>query len=230
MFYKSFCKKAAALLTAIVLLCGLAGCGKKETGSSAPDSVSGVIQSSGASSDNGVSSVPQITVESSVVSTESAGSSDIQSPVKVKPEIEMDGQLISLPCKVKDIKGITIDREYSFAVIPASEDVDERSGAFFYYNHIRIGMIELDGDCSEKPDLDEETVIRISISDDISFSYSGLTSDSTTEDIIAVLGEPSVNSDYYLWYSLDGTDLNHVDFRLNSKGKIDEVSIYLYVR
>ena len=44
MFYKSFCKKAAALLTAIVLLCGLAGCGKKEVENSAPESVSSVAQ------------------------------------------------------------------------------------------------------------------------------------------------------------------------------------------
>ena len=227
MFYKSFCKKAAALLTAIVLLCGLAGCSKKETGSSAPDSVSSPKQSSEISSDNGVSSVPQITVESSVVSTESAGSSDIQSPVKVKPEIEMDGQLISLPCKVKDIKGITIDREYSFVVVPASENVDEYSTAFFYYNEIRAGGIRLEGDCSEKTDLGEETVTGIDLNRDISFSYYGLTFDSNKEDIIDVLGEPNKNFDNYLSYYIDKDPANHVAFSLDSKGKIHDVSIYL---
>lgn len=45
MFYKIFCKKVAALLTAIVLLCELAGCGNKETANSVPDSVSSVLQS-----------------------------------------------------------------------------------------------------------------------------------------------------------------------------------------
>ena len=45
MFYKSFSKKITAILSAAALLCSLAGCGNKETGSSAPESVSGVEQS-----------------------------------------------------------------------------------------------------------------------------------------------------------------------------------------
>lgn len=65
MFYKSFYKKAAAVLTSAALLCSLAGCGKKETGSSATESVSSVPQSvydessEAAGSDNGDASVPQ---------------------------------------------------------------------------------------------------------------------------------------------------------------------------
>lgn len=68
MFCKSFCKKVALLLTAAALLCGLAGCGKKETSSPVPESVSSVpeekseaVQSSETDSDNSVSSESQNT-------------------------------------------------------------------------------------------------------------------------------------------------------------------------
>ena len=59
MFYKSFSKKVTSMLTAFALLCGLAGCGKKETESSVLGGVSSVKQGSETSSDNGYASVPQ---------------------------------------------------------------------------------------------------------------------------------------------------------------------------
>ena len=61
MFYKSFSKKITAMLTAAALLCGLAGCGNKETESSAAESFSSVPdeKSEAASSDNDTASVPQ---------------------------------------------------------------------------------------------------------------------------------------------------------------------------
>lgn len=218
-----FGKRIFALLAAAVLLCGLAGCGKKDTGSSAPNRVSSVpekesepAQSSatgtGTSSDNSVSSVPQRTAE-------------------IIPEIKMDGRLISLPCKVKDIDGITIDTEEPLTVTPATENEAEYSTAKLYCNDVR-GSIRLAGDCSEKTDLNEETVIGIELREGIPFSYSDVTYDSTMDDVIAALGEPDRSSDqnksYFLRYYIDGNPSNYVDFGFNeTHDKIVVVRVYL---
>ena len=216
-------KKVIAILAAGALLCGLAGCDKKDTGSSAPNNVQSVpqsvpenkseaAQSTGTSSDNSVSSAPQRTVE-------------------IKPEITMDGKLISLPCKVKDIKGITLDTEVSFIGVPATADGVEYSQVTFYLNDAR-GTIRLAGDCSEKTDLGEETVIGIELREGIPFSYSDVTSDSTMDDVLSVLGEPDRSSDqnksYFLRYYIDGDPSNYVDFGFNeTHDKILVVRVYL---
>lgn len=216
-------KKVIAILAAGALLCGLAGCDKKDTGSSAPNSVQSVpqsvpeskpeaAQSSGTSSDNSVSSAPQRTVE-------------------IKPEITMDGQLISLPCKVNDIAGITLDTEDPLAVTPSTADAVEYSQVTFYLNDAR-GTIRLAGDCSEKTDLGEETVIGIELREGIPFSYLDVTSDSTMDEVIAALGEPDRSSDqnksYFLRYYIDGDPTNYVDFGFNeTHDKILVVRVYL---
>ena len=215
-------KKVIAMLAAGVLLCGLAGCDKKDTGNSVPNNVQSTpqsvpeskpeaAQSTGTSSDNGVSSAPQRTGE-------------------IKSEITMDGQLISLPCKVKDIEGITIDRE-DMTVTPATENEAEYSTAKLQYNDVR-GTIRLAGDCSEKTDLDDETVIGIELREGIPFSYSNITSDSTMDDVLAALGEADRSSDqtqsYFLRYYIDGNPSNYVDFGFNeTHDKILVVRVYL---
>lgn len=220
-------KSAAALLAAAVLLCGLTGCSKSETDSSAPDSAASVPQSTSVTETKDS--------QSSEVNSDNSGSSDAQNeqnatPLikpEIKPEIVMDGQLITIPCKVKDIEGIMIDREYSFAVVPASENVEEYSTSYFYYNGIRAGGIRLAGDCSKKADLSEETVVGIDLFDEIPISCLGLTLQSNREDIIGILGNPDINSDYLLIYYIDGDPANHIDFSLKSNGKIDAVRIFL---
>lgn len=215
-------KKVIAILAAGALLCGLTGCDKKDTGSSAPNSVQSTpqsvpeskpaaAQSTGTSSDNSVSSAPQRTVE-------------------IKPEITMDGQLISLPCKVKDIEGITIDRE-DMTVTPATENEAEYSTAKLQYNNVR-GTIRLAGDCSEKTELDDETVIGIELREGIPFSYLDVTSGSTMDDVLAALGEADRSSDqtqsYFLRYYIDGNSSNYVDFGFNeTHDKILVVRVYL---
>lgn len=220
-------KKVIAMLAAGALLCGLAGCDKKDSGSSAPNNVQSVPQSvpeskpeaaqssatgTGTGSDNSVSSAPQRTVE-------------------IKPEITIDGQLISLPCKVKNIEGITLDTEGSPTVTQATEDAVEYSEVKLNYNDIR-GSIRLAGDCSEKTDLDEETVIGIELREGIPFSYLDVTSDSTMDEVIAALGEPDRSSDqnksYFLRYYIDGNHSNYVDFGFNeTHDKILVVRVYL---
>ena len=159
---------------------------------------------------------------------EETENSDEPSAVEIKPQIEMDGQLITIPCKVKDIKNITIDREYSFAVVPASENVDEYSGAFFYYNGIRAGIIRLEGDCSQKTVLDEETVVGFDLYADIPFSYYGVTPESNRDDIIKVLGEPDEGYDTLLKYYIDGNPADQIHFDLNySDSTVHAVYIYL---
>ena len=95
MFYKSFSKKITAMLTAFALLCGLAGCGNKETGSSAPERVSSVLQSvpdgesEAASSDNGTAGVPQSapdaelndTYEESLYKSNAASRNELREPL-----------------------------------------------------------------------------------------------------------------------------------------------------
>lgn len=217
MICKKICKKTIAILAASTLLCGLAGCGNKETGSSAPNNVQSVPQSSaantatstGASSENSVSSTPQRTKE-------------------IKSEIEMDGKLISLPCKVKDIGGITIDGE-SLTVTPAGEDTVGYSNATYNYNDTH-GNIRLAGDCSDKTDLSEETVIGIVVHSDASFNYSGLTPGATIDDVVGVFGAADEVKDEpsYLRYYIDGDPSNCVDFSMDpTNGNLKDVRILL---
>ncbi len=198
-------KKAAALLLVGAMLCGLAGCDLNGTDSSVP------INSSSVSESN--------------FDHESA--SDEQNTNLIKPEIVMDGQLIALPCKVKDIAGITIDREYSFVVVPASENVDTYSMAYFYYNDLRAGLIRLAGDCSERSDLGDETVVGIDLFDEIPGACLGLTFQSKREDIIDMLGDPDSGGNTVMIYYIGGNPADHIDFDLNSNGKIRAVRIYL---
>lgn len=209
-------KKVLCTVLAAALACGLCGCNKDEGESSnVPISEPNVTENE---------NVSQSGEQSAENSTEK---SDETSAVVIKPEIEMDGQLITLPCKVKDIKGITIDREYSFGVVPASENVGVRSTAFFYYYGVRAGGIILEGDCSEKTVLDEETVVGLYLYDRIPISYLGLTVESDRDDIIKVLGKPDKASDAALRYDIDGNPGDYIIIDLNSHGKIVEIGIYL---
>lgn len=205
-------KKVLCAFLAAVSACVFCGCGNGS------GSVPIGEQSSAEYGD-----VPQGGVQSEESSTESSR----EESVGIKPEIEMDGQKIALPCKVEDINGITIDREYSFVVVPAEGNVDEYSTAYFYYNDKRAGLIRLDGDCSEKADLGKETVVGIDIFDDVPVSCFGLTFESTGEDIIDLLGEPDKGGSTIMSYYIDGNSADHIDFDLNSSGKIKAVRIYL---
>ena len=216
-------KRAVALLAMMILLCGFTGCDSKERSNTASDSaVSGWLSTPVTESND---------LQSSEVNSGNTGSSDVQNAQSVtcfiKPEIVMDGQLITLPCKVEDIVGITIDREYSFVVVPASENVDEYSTAYFYYNGKRAGLIRLDGDCSEKADLGKETVVGIDFYDNMPVSCFGLTFQSKREDIIDMLGNPDNGGNTVMSFYIDGNPANHIDFDLNSNGKMRAVRIYL---
>ena len=209
-------KKVLCAVLAAALACGLCGCNKDEGArSNAPISEPNVT---------GYENVSQIGEQSAENSTEN---SDETSAVVIKPEIEMDGQLITLPCKVKDIKGITIDREYSFGVVPTTDNYDEYSTAFIYYNGVQAGSIMLEGDCSQKPVLDEETVIGISLKDEFPISYCGLTSKSNRNDIMKLFGEPDIGFDKGLIYFIDGNEENNISFYNNSTDKISEIGIFL---
>lgn len=209
-------KRVAALLATVTLLCGFTGCNKNETDTSV--------------SLSSLSSPQSVSTDKSEVSQSSEFNSDVSSEENtslIKPEIVMDGNLITLPCKVEEIDGITIDREYSFVVVSATENVDEYSTAYFYYNGERAGLIRLDGDCSEKADLGKETVVGIDFYDNIPVSCLGLTFQSKREDIIDKLGNPDNASGTLLGYYIDGKPADHIDFDLDSNGKMIAVRIYL---
>ena len=224
-------KKVIAILAAGALLCGLTGCDKKDSGSSAPNNVQSVPQSVPESKPEAVQSSATGTGTSAGTSSDNSVSSAPQRTVEIKPEITMDGKLISLPCKVKDIEGITLDTEVSFTGVPATADGVEYSQVTFYRNDAR-GTIRLAGDCSEKTDLGEETVIGIELREGIPFSYLDVTSDSTMDEVIAALGEPDRSSDqnksYFLRYYIDGDPTNYVDFGFNeTHDKIVVARVYL---
>lgn len=209
-------KRVVALLATAILLCGFTGCNKNETDNSVPLSSLSIPQS--------------VSTDKSEVSQSSEFNSDVLSEENtslIKPEIVMDGNLITLPCKVEEIDGITIDREYSFVVVPSTENADEYSTAYFYYNGKRAGLIRLDGDCSKETDLDKETVVGIDIYDDIPVYCFGLTFQSKREDIIDMLGNPDNAGDTLLGYYIDGNPADHIDFDLDSNGKMIAVRIYL---
>ena len=88
-------------------------------------------------------------------------------------------------------------------------------------------MIRLDGDCSEKADLGKETVVGIDFYDNIPVYCFGLTFQSKREDIIAMLGNPDNADDTLLGYYIDGNPADHIDFDLDSNGKMIAVRIYL---
>lgn len=209
-------KMVVSLLATAALLCGFTGCNKNETDNSVPLSSLSIPQS--------------VSTDKSEVSQSSEFNSDVSSEENtslIKPEIVMDGNLITLPCKVEEIDGITIDREYSFAVVSATENVDEYSTAYFYYNGKRAGLIRLDGDCSEKADLGKETVVGIDFYDNIPVSCFGLTFQSKREDIIDKLGNPDNASDTLVGYYIDGNPADHINFDLDSNGRLIAVRIYL---
>lgn len=218
-------RRIIALIAGAALLCGIAGCENTEGNVSAPESstnsensTSNVEQSSTAEPDSS-------TEDSTNNSSEPEESNTIQS---VKAEIEMDGQLISLPCKVKDIKNITIDQEYSFAVV-SQDDGSYMSSAYFFYNNIRAGGIFLEGDCSEISDLSEENVIGFTLNEDIvPMSYLGLTYNSNRDDIIAMFGEPDAGQNTYMCYYFG--EKGSVSFSLNSSNRIRKIDIFLNIR
>lgn len=207
-------KKVLCAVLAAVLACVVAGCAKKET--SVPDS-SDISQSVPEKSTDHLSSIS--------VSDNSTVSNNLSNDV-ISPsfEIELNGQSICLPCKVKDINGIKIDTEYSFGSYQR-DDGKYMSFAFYYYNDIRAGQIYLEGDCTGKTDLAEEKVIGLSLkTDSIPMSYMGLTSDSNMSDIVGIFGEPDLGGDTCFTYYIEPEGSVLID--LNPKGKVSEIWLY----
>ena len=221
-------RKIIALLLGTAMLCAVTACDKNEGSVSNTDSSNNSESTTGSTEDSlSTPSAPDSSSEESTGSTsEPSESNTIQS---VKAEIEVDGQLISLPCKVKDINNIKIDQEYSF-VVAAQDDGSYVSSAILYYNNIRVGGIFLEGDCSGVSDLSEEKVIGLIINDkSVPISYMGLTYNSDKDDVIAKLGEPDSGENSYMCYYYG--EKGSVSFFLDSFSyKIDGVDIFLHVR
>ena len=222
-------KRAVAVLAAAVLLYGLAGCGKKEAGSSAPDSVSSVPQSV----PNAETSISQ----SSVVSTDSTGLSETQSAsTGIKTDFDFDeavknidlfGHKISLPCYWSDFS-----EDFSLGDIRIPSDNDlmcqllykgDKIGNIFFTDCENEDEIE---SCLIKgvtigfslygypydPDYNMEFLETAGYYTGLLELYMGNISMSYSEsDIIAELGEPTVSGDdttHYLNYYYDNGHLN----------------------
>lgn len=238
-----YTKLLSALLTA-AMLCSLTGC--RENNDS-PFESSDVSQSSSENSEKSESSGAAheglnnelfTTTTSSTTTTTTTSSSTLNnSSVSVQHnestqleqiDVKMDEQLISLPCKVKDIKNITIDHGRNFSV-KQRDNGTYMSSSLFEYNDATAGTIYLEGDCSGIADLSEVTVIGITVGDiRIPVSYMGLTLDSAKADIIRTLGDPVEEKDDYIYYYIEPE--GSVTFSLNSEDKVSDIAVFLNIR
>lgn len=231
--------KPLSALLAAAMLCGLAGCARDEGTSSEPESseasqsVSTVVsQDNSESNSQNTSQNTSQSTSSSVpgnISDNSAASSQPSESTQYEIDnIEMDEQPISLPCKVKDIKNITIERGRFFSV-KQRDNGEYMSSSYFDYNGVRAGQIYLEGKCSQKPDLSEEKVIGlVAGNSSVPVSYMGLTYNSDKTEIIRVLGEPEKDDDQYMYYLIEPE--GSVTFSLNSENKVTDIAIFLNIR
>lgn len=236
-------KMAAALPVMCAMLCGLAGCGKSEAGSSAPLSSSSVTQSiptnkSTISSDNTDS-----------LGAQGGGQSDFDFDEAVK-NITLFGQKISLPCYWSDF-----GEDFSHDEIYRSDD-DELSCQLMYKGKI-IGNIFF-GDCADTEDISEaesHPIVCIVIgftsygypydeyyldfferlgyyTGQIEFALGDISMSSTENDIIAELGEPSAitegGSKHYLDYNYDSGYFHFVVYVNKEPYGITQLYIKVY--
>ena len=216
---KKFSKTFSVLLAA-VMICGLTGCGGSgKTGAplNAQESELFVSPPPSSSSDTGQHG-----------SGQHDSSQPVESTVSEPIDFEMDGQTFSLPCKVGDLKNITIDRGFPFSV-KKRDNGTYMSTSQFDYDGTHAGTIYLDGDCSGIADLSEVTVIGIVAGDSrVPVSYLGLTFDSTKDDIIRVLGDPVETDGAYLYYLIEPE--GSVTFSMDSENKVVDIAVFLNIR
>ena len=229
-----YTKLLSALLTA-AMLCSLAGC--RENNDSPFESYdisqnsSENSESSGAAHEGLNNELFTTTSSAATSSTLSSSSVSVQQNESTQLEqidVKMDEQLISLPCKVKDIKNITIDRGRNFSV-KQRDNGTYMTSSLFDYNDATAGTIYLEGDCTGIADLSEVTVIGITAGDSrVPVSYMGLTFDSAKADIIRTLGDPIEEKDDYIYYHIEPE--GSVTFSLNSEDKVSDIAVFLNIR
>lgn len=145
-------------------------------------------------------------------------------------DVKMDGELITLPCKVKDFPNIALEIGFNFTV-KKRDNGTYMSSTKFIYDDMDAGSIYLDGDCGKSADLGEETVIGVDVGDSsIPISYMGLSFNSTKDDIIRTLGEPfeTGSGEDYLYYQIEPE--GSVTFTFNDENKVANIAIFLDIR
>ncbi len=238
---------SAALAAAMLL--GLSGCSERPQSSGAGNGDESELfvntsqkktdeQSSVKSSDHSETKEP---TEHSMTGSESSepteNSSDLTSGSvnnslnnSAEIDVKMDGELITLPCKVKDFPKIALEVGFNFTV-KKRDNGTYMSSTRFVYDDKNAGSIYLDGDCGKSADLGEETVIGVDVGDSsIPISYMGLSFNSTKDDIIRTLGEP-LETGYgqdYMYYQIEPE--GSVTFTFNDENKVSNIAIFLDIR
>ena len=235
-------KKVIALLTAAALLCGLAGCGNKETENSVPESVSSVPQSI----PNAETSISQ----SSVVNADSTGSPDAQSaPTASETAFDFDeavknitlfGQKISLPCTIADFgNDFSLDDPSDILVF---ESLGSATSHLYYRGDI-IGTVNLpDYKENDLPENKQIVSLSLGFPDDYGYAneeerknrfeaygqfsglipldFAGVSFTSTQNEIIDKLGVPTDNIEDNTY----GVELRTINYNIS-----DRKGIYLFL-
>lgn len=191
-------------------------------------------QSTVRSSDHSESKEPtEHSTTGSESSEQTENSSDLSSGSlnnSAEIDVKMDGELITLPCKVKDFPNIALEVGFNFTV-KKRDNGTYMSSTKFIYDEMDAGSIYLDGDCGKSADLSEETVIGVDVGDSrIPISYMGLSFNSTKDDIIRTLGEPfeTGSGEDYLYYQIEPE--GSVTFTFNNENKVANIAIFLDIR
>ena len=228
-------KRSLIVLFALVIVISLAACGNKDnantTGSetSAPSTTQ--TQESDSSTESNVSEQPKETHEPSSETESGNATSGQPSDDLFDFQASIDGNLICVPCAVKDLEELG----YSFG--DKSSNILENN----YFtsglmkneagNYVSVGIINTSGsektfaECEiediyfKQNNLDGQTVVFAK----------GITFGASEDDIIKAFGEPSNRSDtsgmITLSYYIDGKDIkNAVTFSI-WKGKLNEVDL-----
>ena len=253
---KRFTKHFSALLL-MIILCGLTACKENRepfsdssdasqsstessvstqssTGSSQSSTDSKQSSTNSAQSSSGGSGAAHGVSESELFTSslppdEPPISSQQNEVTRTEPiDVKLNDQLVTLPCKVKDIKNVTIEVGRNFSV-KQRDNGSYMSSSLFDYDGTNAGTIYLDGDCSNISDLGEVTVIGIAAGDSrVPVSYMGLTFGASKDDIIRTLGAPADENDDYIYYYIEPE--GSVTFSLNSENKVEDIAIFLNIR
>lgn len=202
-------KRAAALLATVILLCTCTGCDKNETGSAAPDRITGALPNTPAAESEDLqnseadSSEPQ--------NEQSSGQSEFDID-DVRKNIVIKGQTIEIPMKLQDLP-----KGWSYKLYD-EKDVYLKNDQFLatmYYNNEEMYIAALENYNKSKPK--ESIIYNLTIYDN-DCSIGGLTPQlSTKQDVVDKYGEPlpKVSDDGYYYYGIVNGE-NKIGGRLNN--------------
>lgn len=136
-----------------------------------------------------------------------------------KPEIKIGGTTVTLPCTIKDIKGVAIDEE----TITEYTNVDELI-VHINYKGDSIAYVNVENSDKDVP-VEEKNITSIwTQSEQVEF-YGIQCWRSTFEDVSDIFGKPSIKEDGHRTVPLGNNYF--VEF-YGHDGKVQEIELYKY--